>query len=92
MGKPKSSYQLKLTPDQLLGLIFHQDPMAGYGSGNELQQARIKLILAQKGYRELETYRFGSEIRLIVLDDKNKPLRYTIDRNGDYSFVLIPTA
>ncbi len=90
MAKQKANFQLKLTNEQLLGMVFHQDSFAGYGSANELQQARIRLLLAQKGFVHLESYRYGSFIRLIVLDDLTKPLRYTIDRNGDYSKDLIP--
>jgi hypothetical protein len=92
MEKQKASYQLKLTETELLAFVYHQDPFSGYGSANELQQARIRLILAQKGFVHLESYRFGSFIRLIVLNDLSLPVRYSIDRNGDYTKELIPTA
>lgn len=92
MAKQKASYQLKLSNEELMKMVFHQDPFSGYGSANELQQARIRLILEKKGFVHLESYRFGSFIRLIVLNDLSLPVRYSIDRNGDYTKELIPIA
>ena len=89
--KRKKDFRIQLSEDQKKDLEFYQDEFAAYGFANELQRSRMNLLLAPDTVQLLEYYRFSSALRVVVMAD-HKPVRYTIDTQGNYSAYQIPVA